>query len=199
MWIESYTWRNTENLKSYSFKCWYCWESVSSEKWYHVGVGFSSVQFGKNYICHSCNKPTFFDIDWKQYPWISFWEDVNNISDQLVSDIYDEARNCISTNSFTASVMCCRKLVMHVAVDKWADKWLNFVRYINYLEDNNLITQWAKEWVDEIRQLWNEANHEIKLMEEEEAKDLISFCEMLLRLNYDYPSRVRKKAPPSEG
>ena len=48
----------------------------------------------------------------------------------------------------------------------------------------------GKGWVDYIRQKSNEANHEIVLMTEEEATDLINFSEMLLRFVYEFPSKV---------
>ena len=84
---------------------------------------------------------------------------------------------------------------MHIAVSKWAKENLRFVEYIDYLENNNYITQWVKEWVDEIRTIGNEANHEIKIMSKEEAENLISFSEMLLKLIYEFPAKARKKNP----
>ena len=36
----------------------------------------------------------------------------------------------------------------------------------------------------------NEANHEIQIKSRQEAEEMIDFAEMLLRVIYDYPSRV---------
>ena len=47
--------------------------------------------------------------------------------------------------------------------------------------------------VDHIRKKGNEANHEIVLMEKEDAEDLLVFSEMLLKFIYEFPKRV----PPS--
>ena len=40
------------------------------------------------------------------------------------------------------------------------------------------------------RQFGNQANHEIRINTKEEAKRIIKFCEMILKLNYEYPSIV---------
>ena len=44
--------------------------------------------------------------------------------------------------------------------------------------------------MDHIRKKGNEANHEIKLMTAEDATELISFSEMLMKFIYEFPSRV---------
>jgi hypothetical protein len=51
----------------------------------------------------------------------------------------------------------------------------------------------GEEWVDHIRQKGNEANHEIVLMSSEDAKDLITFIEMLLKFIYEFPNKIKKQ------
>ena len=48
--------------------------------------------------------------------------------------------------------------------------------------------------VDHIRKKGNEANHEIKLMTQADAEELIAFTEMLLKFFYEFQNRV--PAPP---
>jgi hypothetical protein len=43
-----------------------------------------------------------------------------------------------------------------------------------------------------IRTKSNEANDEIVIMSEEDAKNLVTFTEMMLRFIYDLPTRVPK-------
>jgi hypothetical protein len=43
----------------------------------------------------------------------------------------------------------------------------------------------------------NEAPHEIKLMTDAQATDLVSFAEMLLKFIYEFPNRVPARAPAS--
>jgi len=45
--------------------------------------------------------------------------------------------------------------------------------------------------VDHIRQKGNEANHEIKVMTAQDARDLVSFLEMLLKFVYEFPAKIR--------
>jgi hypothetical protein len=61
---------------------------------------------------------------------------------------------------------------------------------VEYLSDQNYVPPDGKGWVDHIRKKSNEANHEIVIMKKEDALDLISFIEMLLRLIYEFPSRL---------
>jgi hypothetical protein len=95
--------------------------------------------------------------------------------------------------SFTAAVLCCRKLLMHIAVEKKAKEGLSFQTYVEYLSEKNYIPPDGKEWVDHIRDKGNEANHEIKIMKKEDAEDLLIFMEMLLKFIYEFPSKVKKR------
>ncbi len=82
---------------------------------------------------------------------------------------------------------------MHIAVAKSAKGGKNFIEYVEYLSDNNYIPPDAKSWVDHIRKKGNEANHEIVIMEKEDAKDLLDFVGMLLKIIYEFPANLKKK------
>lgn len=85
---------------------------------------------------------------------------------------------------------------MHVAVDQKAKPGMNFLDYVEYLASNGFVPPNGKGWVDHIRKKGNEANHEILLMSQEDAKDLVSFAEMLLKFVYEFPNRVPKPIAP---
>jgi hypothetical protein len=140
-------------------------------------------------ICPNCNKPTFIEND-NQTPNIRMGNDVQGIPDENVLKLYNEARDATSLNAYTASVMICRKLLMHIAVVQGANEGGNFVSYVNYLETNNFIPPNSRAWVDEIRKKGNEANHEIILMTKQDAEHLLSFVEMLLKFLYEFPARL---------
>ncbi len=186
-------WQSINNQPSKKYTCGYCGQPLASEKgWHAVNRGTGKPVF-YIYICHQCDKPTYFDEYSKQTPGVIFGNEVNDISDDEVKNLYSEARKCTNNNSFTASVLCCRKLLMHVAVSKGAKKGLKFIEYVEFLSDKNFIPPDAKDWVDHIRKKGNEANHEIKIMSKEDAQDLISFSEMLLKLIYEFPANIKKK------
>jgi hypothetical protein len=139
-------------------------------------------------------KPTFLDEGKKQYPGIAFGGDVEGIPDSSLTALYNEARAAMSVGSYTAVVLCCRKLLMHIAVQKNAAAGLNFIAYVEHLSSNHYIPPDALVWVDHIRQKSNEANHEILIMTKEDAEELITFCEMLLKVIYEFPAIARQKA-----
>ncbi len=84
---------------------------------------------------------------------------------------------------------------MNVAVGLGADPNKSFISYVEYLADKGYVPPNGKGWVDHIRKKGNEANHEIRLMTQPDAEELISFAEMLLKFIYEFPSRIPKGAP----
>jgi len=186
-------WNNITSLKSRKYSCGFCNTPLASEKGWH------STQSGFIYVCHQCTRPTYFDPNGEQVPGIMHGDPVANISDKEVAQLYDEARNTTQVNAFTATVLCCRKLLMHIAVSKNAKPGKNFAHYVDYLSENNFVPPGAKCWIDHIRTKGNEANHEINIIKKEDAEELLSFVEMLLRIIYEFPAKVAKKYPQTEG
>lgn len=97
--------------------------------------------------------------------------------------------------AYTSAVLTCRKLMMHIAVNKGAPENRSFADYIEYLVSTGYVPPDGKDWVEQIRLQGNEANHEIVLKSSDDANDVVSFAEMLLRFIYELPAKVRK--PPS--
>jgi len=141
------------------------------------------------WVC-PCGNPTFFEGE-KQYPGYPFGGEIGGIAEAGVKELYDEARKCTGTQAFTAAVLVCRKLLMHIAVEKGAPKGKSFMEYVEFLSDNHYVPPDGKGWVDHIRKKGNEATHEIAVMKREDAGDLITFTEMLLRFVYEFPSKIR--------
>jgi hypothetical protein len=183
------SWINVLNIPTQSYKCGHCGETIASEK------GYYTDQNPKSYIyfCHNCDKPTYFGPYGAQIPGALYGREVFDVNDSSVSDLYDEARKCTGAGSYTSAVLSCRKLLMHIAVSKGAETGKKFIEYVQYLSDQNYIPPDAKSWVDHIRAKGNEANHEIVIMREEDAKDLLSFIEMLLKIIYEFPANIKKK------
>ncbi len=184
-------WNNIVTTAPRAFTCGHCGSDIVSEKAFNTST--SGDNQGFIYICHKCTRPNFFDSKGGQTPGSIFGDIVSDIDDELVENMYEEARKCMSVSAYTASVLCCRKLLMHIAVSKEAEEGKNFVYYVEFLSDKNYVPPGAKDWVDHIRTKGNEANHEILLMKKEDAKELISFCGMLLKIVYEFPARITKK------
>ncbi len=82
---------------------------------------------------------------------------------------------------------------MNIAVAKGAPEGLSFIKYVEYLSENNYVPPDGKEWVDHIRTKGNEAAHEISSITENDAKDLITFIEMLLKIIFEFPASIKRK------
>jgi hypothetical protein len=142
--------------------------------------------------------PTYINkLEDEQTPGAKYGQSVNYLPED-VNKLYDEARDSFSKNAFTCTVMCCRKILMHVAVSKGAEKGKSFTYYVKYLSDKNIVTVDADEWIDSIREEGNIANHEIKINNRDEAKEIIDFVQMLLMLVYDFPNRKNNFNTESE-
>jgi hypothetical protein len=117
-----------------------------------------------------------------------------------VSELYDEARACMSVRAYTSVALACRKLLMNTAVTKGAKENQSFTTYVDYLFNKGFIPPDAQPWVDHIRSTGNDATHEIPQIIEADASELIAMTETLLRLVYELPAlmnaRVMSSAPP---
>jgi hypothetical protein len=81
-------------------------------------------------------------------------------------------------------------MLMNIAVQQGAQEGLKFIEYVEFLALNGFIPPNGRGWVDHIRKKGNEATHEIALMTQSEAEELVTFSEMLLKFIYEFPSRV---------
>lgn len=183
-------WNNLDDISARTYVCGYCGNKVASAKGYKAYDNQKSV-IAHIYICPNCSKPTYYK-DNNQIPGVKFGNDVENLPSDI-KNIYNESRECIASSSFTASVLLSRKLLMNIGVSLKAKEGESFVYYVDYLFQKGYIPPNGKEWVDHIRKKGNEANHEIKLMTNEDAIELVQFSEMLLKFIYEFPSRVPKQ------
>ena len=125
-------WQNVINLNSRRYICGFCGSPLASERGWVARIDNPSTGgIGAYiYVCHLCSGPTFFDIDGKQVPGVLFGSAVSDIPDEAVRDLYDEARKATGAGCCTAAVLCCRKLLMHIAVSKGAKAGESFVSYV---------------------------------------------------------------------
>jgi hypothetical protein len=191
------SWGNLVTVNGYSYTCGYCGSNAGPSKGYQCvysssRAGDSSVKFAEILICPTCNKPTFINtLNKQQVPGPRVGDDIEYLPDDI-QQLYNEARNCVSVNAYTSSVLSCRKLLMNVSVTKGAEAGKRFAFYVDYLYENHFIPPNSKEWVDHIRQKGNEATHEINQMTESDAVELLEFTAMLLRFVYELPGKMTK-------
>jgi len=87
---------------------------------------------------------------------------------------------------------------MNVAVEEGAATGKNFAYYVKWLADEGYVPAKGRPWVDRIRKAGNEANHEIPDISRDVAEDVVTFTEMLLKVNYEMPARAAPPEDPSE-
>jgi len=118
---------------------------------------------------------------------------IEGITDRDVQRLYNEARLNTSYGAFTSAVMLCRKLLMHIAVDLGAEAGLRFIQYVEYLEKEGYTPPRGRDWVTDIKDKGNEANHEIRIISEEEAQKTLYFTGLVLQLIYSAPHYLKTK------
>jgi len=184
------SWHAISSIAPRQYRCGHCGFHVANNK------GFFGTDNNRGFIliCANCDKPTFFDESSRQFPAVVPGNEVQHLPTKL-EQLYREARNCCSVSAFTASVLASRKMLMNIAVQQGAPEGEKFIDYVNHLASEGFIPPNGKGWVDHIRKKGNEATHEIALMTQADAEELIAFTEMLLKFIYEFPSRVPQKTP----
>lgn len=180
------TWENQHKIESKRYICGHCGSDITTDRGFRCLEGSSITSL--IYVCHHCNRPTFF---WEnqQIPGAKVGGSVEHLPKDI-DDIYAEIRDATAANAYTAAVMAARKLLMHIAVECGDEPGKTFAQYIDYLETNHHTPPNSKVWVDRIRTLGNEANHEITIMGTQEATNIIKFIEMLLKFIYEFPNSI---------
>lgn len=179
-------WRNVENIHPRSFICGFCGNRVGSARGYYTN-SFSPAQVSVH-LCPHCYKPSLF-VDGKQFPGVPPGSSVTHLPSDI-AQLYEEARSATAAGAHTAAVLACRKLLMNVAVAQGAGPGQSFISYVEHLSNAGYVPPNGKAWVDHIRKKGNEATHEIHLMSQADAEELISFAEMLLKFVFEFPKRV---------
>lgn len=109
---------------------------------------------------------------------------------------WNEVRACLSAGAYTAALMMCRKLLFHIAVahglpaKNAKDRAPTFQEALDHLETEGVVTKLMLPWVAKIKDLGNDANHELPTMSKAEALDIAEFTRQLIRLAYELPAMV---------
>ena len=196
------TWSNLGGIPTQDWRCAFCDRDVSSDKGW-----IGTTQLYMNHrpyddhayiaICPRCSLPTLISSSGTQVPAVKGGEPVKHLPEDVAA-LYDEARSCLSVNAPTAAVLLGRKLLMHVAVTQDADEGQTFQKYVDHLAEKGVVTEGMKDWVGEIRELGNDANHELTVSNLEAAEELLTFVAMLLKVVYEYPEKGRKSVAARE-
>jgi hypothetical protein len=184
-------WRDIYDVGESRYQCGACGERTTGQFGIWQQTRDGGVH-GRVVICSHCGCPTYFESIEQTYPKPRYGQPVEGITDEGVLRLYSEARHCTSYGAFTSAAMLCRKILMHVAVSLGAKPNQNFKEYVDYLDGEGYTPPKGKEWVDDIRDKGNEANHEIRIVSEEEAQKTLYFTGLVLQLIYSAPHYLKK-------
>ena len=180
------------DIDSRPFICSFCGADSSATKGWLMSVRHRSNMRNEMmgyirsiHVCQRCFQPTYINEDGKQFPSMKFGTSIPHLPKEINS-LYEEARRGMGAGNHASVAMCCRVLLMHIAVDLGADKNKKYAWYIQWLLDDHHVPVKWKSWVDKIKNVGNEVNHEIPQISEEDAEMVLKFTEALLRILFEY-------------
>lgn len=118
--------------------------------------------------------------------------------------IWREARTCLGVGANAAAVMLCRKLLFHIAVSHGLppknkqNRAPGFAEAVKHLAAEGIVTRRMLPWVDRIKDVGNDASHELSPITAEQALDVATFTEQLLRLAYEMDALMGDPAAADE-
>lgn len=179
------------DLEEKDFTCGYCQNHTSSDKGMLLveTVSEEYEQDGAVYICSHCKMPTFTWQD-VQVPGVKMGGSITEVSDELKA-LYEEARSAYAAGAYTGVVLLCEKVLKYACVELGAEPDLPFIDYLTFLDENHYVTSKVQEWVNRVKSDTEKA-HEIVIKSKQQARELIRFCEMMIKVNFEYPNYLHQ-------
>jgi hypothetical protein len=183
--LNDHDWHNpSRNMEPLSWTCGYCGHFVATKMGYlHSGAK------ALIYICPRCGWPSTVQ-DAVVYPAAKPGRSIQDLPKEIEA-FYEEARDCMTTNSYAAVVMLCRALLLRIAKDKGIPDTKKgfsptFEACIDYLADEEWIAKKDKKWVKQIRAFGTVANHQLSEIKPEDASKALEFVQHVLTSMYEY-------------
>jgi hypothetical protein len=105
-----------------------------------------------------------------------------------LGQLYEEAAKAFAAGAYTAAAMVARKVLMACACHEGATDGQPFVEYVKHITETVLTFPKAKDSIDKIRTIGNEANHTIRFVNREDARRALSIITYMLNTIYSLPS-----------
>jgi len=187
-----------EALSRFDYECGYCGHDNSGRvvTLYHEDEHKTNPEV-RFMLCTSCSKGSVWMNPDTIMPGSNPGESLEGLP-TAVNEAYEEARKCFAINSFTACELICRKILMHIAVDKNAEEGKSFEYYLDYLEKKGYITPVIKKWADIIRKNGNKSTHKLESPDKQRAENTFMFTMQLLRIIYEMEFKASKYDSPAE-
>ncbi len=114
-----------------------------------------------------------------------------------VAAAWAEVRADLAAGAWTSAVMMCRKILFHIAVEEGlpaqseSGRAPTFKECLNRLRSEGLLTPRQEPWVQNIKDVGNQANHELDPISEEAANRVATFTRQLLVTAYEMPHKMK--------
>jgi len=177
-----------ETDSRFDYKCGHCGKETSGR----VVAKYNNVMF---LLCTSCALGSIWIYPDRIIPGSKPGSKLEGLPPEI-EEAYNEARNCLSIEAYVASELICRKILMHIAVDKGAEEGKSFEFYLDYLEEQKYITPPIKKWADIIRRRGNTSAHKIENPGKAKAENTLMFTMELLRIIYEMDYIAKKYITP---
>lgn len=105
-----------------------------------------------------------------------------------LAQLYDEAAKAFAAGAYTAATMVARKLLMATACKEGDTDGKQFAPYVDFITGTVLTFPKAKESIDRIRKIGNEANHSLQFVSRDDAKRAMDIVTYMLNTIYSLPS-----------
>lgn len=105
-----------------------------------------------------------------------------------LAKLYNEASLSLSAGAYTACALVCRKLLMSTACHEGDNDGKRFVEYVDYITNTVLTFPKARESIDRIRGIGNDANHDVAFVSSDDARRAMQIVTYLLNTLYSLPS-----------
>jgi hypothetical protein len=105
-----------------------------------------------------------------------------------LSQLFEEGARAYAAGAYTATAMVARKLLMVCACHEGDTDGKRFVEYVNYITGSVIAFPKAKDSIDKIRGIGNEANHNLTFVSRDDARRAMSIVTYMLNTIYSLPS-----------
>jgi hypothetical protein len=153
--------------------------------------------------CSKCKQPIVFQQEWDSWddeedipaPRIIYPSDAKVFGGQIPTPVriaFEEAETCFRAGAHTAAPLMCRRCLEAIAHDQGATG-NGLLGKIKSLESKGIITQEFVDWFDMLRQVGNQAAHDVTAaVSLPDAKDTLDFTHAILEFVYTYRQRFNE-------
>jgi hypothetical protein len=191
--MPDYSWSFAPGIGNFKHKCGYCERLVAAQ------LGMASSPGGRwAYVCPNCERISYLEVDHGKSIEQARVTPAPKPGDSVaklpagIEEIYEEARASVQAAAYTGAVQLCRTLIGHIAEEEGSTAH-TFKAHLDYLHANHYTPPKSDVWIDHIRNMGNEATHELRVFDKDSAEEVLRFTQRLLEFIYDYGSFV----PPS--